>query len=157
MNKAFTKITGSQFFNSGLTNVTGEDCYAIAVVRAMLSTSIGDILQTECPSPITAELRKIFLCEHTNCTSLLSKLGMATVHDLLPGMGDDSNRFIDAVGERLIIENTIPKEKITFMLLVRSTTMRLSDDGNHNIDMRILKCLRRSDFGVATRMHQQRF
>ena len=101
MRKAFIKTTGTKFSNSGLVNVSGEDCYAIAGVRAILSTSIRDTLETSFPSPITDELRKIFLCENINCTSLLSKIGMGTVNDLLPGMGDDSNRFIDSLGENL--------------------------------------------------------
>ena len=50
---------------------------------------------------------------------------METVNDLLPGMGDDSNRFIDSLGENLIIEKTIRKEKITFMLVVKSSIMEL--------------------------------
>ena len=145
LSKTFTKTTGTQFSNSGLVNVSGEDCYAIVGVRAILSTSIRDTLETTFPSPITDELLKIFLCENTNCTSLLSKFGIETVNDLLPGMGDDSNRFIDSLGENLIVENTIPKEKITFMLVVKSTTMVLSHDGHHNVEMRILKCLRRAE------------
>ena len=70
---------------------------------------------------------------------------METIVDMLPGIGDDSNRLIESVLDALVAEGTILNEDVTFFMTMKALNMDLSEDVDHSVVMRILKCLRRGE------------
>ena len=70
-------------------------------------------------------------------------MNLNALPDLLPGVGDDSTRVIESSVEALIGEGLIDKTLVTFQLKMSSQHLILSTDGDHNVQMRVLKCLRR--------------
>ena len=70
---------------------------------------------------------------------------METVADMLPGIGDDSNRLIECVLESLCRKGTISPQDVTFAMAMNAVNMQLSEDADHSVSMRILKCIRRGE------------
>ena len=95
--------------------------------------------------PITSELYSIIACNKRSCSEFLQLLNMGTVADMLPGIGDDSNRLIECVLEALCRKGTISTQDVTFAMAMNAVNMQLSEDADHSVSMRILKCIRRRE------------
>ena len=66
----------------------------------------------------------------THCTSLLRSLNMQTINDTLPGIGDDSNRLIEVILNRLLDEGTLESAHITFFMKMEANHIILSEDAD---------------------------
>ena len=61
----------------------------------------------------------------------------------LPGIGDDSNRFLQSLLNALVAEGTVEYNDVTAGLEMKALHLDLSLYTDHIADMKILKCRRK--------------
>ena len=91
------------FDDCGLFNVSGQDCFMNSSIKGVLWTSISvGNLEARASAPVTTELHRIFSSKVNCTTQLQSSMQFEVETGALPGIGDDSNRFIQHLVNALI-------------------------------------------------------